>query len=260
MNLDSIDEKHAVVTASSTIWGRGGQATQSAPNQLYYQAKESPPGPRDDQWVVTSGEETLNINGKKIPTRWENIARARDPMEFTKTWRSDDVPGALVLEHRQSHTEIGGKPYRSISETIYAPIEGVMPVLGDGTPPATGAAGRGAAPGRAAGAPPQSNAAPAVTPAPRAGAAPTPADVHGEFVRHYSDVMNRANRARFGLARYQSKPAATLPADVSAAAGRLDTQIRATRTAMGARNDALAAQNLNDLEDSVKAIENFLAK
>jgi hypothetical protein len=262
MNLDSIDEKRAAVTASSTIWGRGGQATQSAPSQLYYQAKENPPVPRDDQWVVTGGEETLNINGKKIPTKWENIARARDPMEFTKTWHSDDVPGALVLEHRQSHTEIGGKPYRTISETIYAPIDGVMPVLGDGTPPATGAAGR-AAPGRAAGAPPQSNAAPAapppVTPAPRASAAPTPGNSRGEFVRHYSDIMNRASRARIGLARL-SKPAATLPADVSAAAGRLDAQIRATRTAMGARNDVLAAQDLSDLEDSVKVVENFLAK
>ena len=253
MSLDSIDEKRAVVTASSTIWGRGGQATQSAPNQLFYQAKESPPGPRDDQWVITTGEETLNINGKKIPTKWENIARARDPMEFTKTWRSDDVPGVLVLEHRQSHTDMGGKPFRTIAETIYAPIDGVMPVLGDGTPPATGAAGRAASPQTAA--PP-----PAVTAAPGARAAPSPANVRGEFVRHYSDVMNRASRARIALAQYRSKPGSTLPADVSAAAGRLDAQMRATRTAMGMRNDSLAEQNLSTLEDSVKAIENFLAK
>jgi hypothetical protein len=72
--------------------------------------------------------------------------------------------------------------------------------------------------------------------------------------------MNRASRARIALAQYRSKPGSTLPADVSAAAGRLDAQMRATRTAMGMRNDSLAEQNLSTLEDSVKAIENFLAK
>ena len=84
-------------------------------------------------------EGTLVINGKKIATKWEMMTRANDPMTFIKTWRSEDVPGGLVLQHEQEHTTITGKVYRRIKQTIYAPIDGVTPILGDATPPAPAA-------------------------------------------------------------------------------------------------------------------------
>ncbi|HEX3747878.1 MAG TPA: hypothetical protein VHW09_28280 [Bryobacteraceae bacterium] len=232
MHLDSIDEQHAVVTASSTIWHGNGPATQSPASELTIAAKEAPSAPRDSTWSVTDGEETVTINGKKIDTKWESIARASDPMEFTKTWRSDEVPGGLVMEHRQSHTEMGGKPFRTIAETIYAPLDGVMPVLGDKTPPA-----QGAAPPRAA--------APVAAP-------------QTELTKRSNDLTARVARARVGLAQRQ-RTGVAIPPDVSAAASRLPTQSMAARRAMGMRDDGLAATNLDTLEETLRIVEGYLA-
>ena len=66
----------------------------------------------------------MTINGKQIATRWECITRADDPMTFTKTWTSDEVPGGLVRTQQQSHTNISGREYRNISQTVYAPSLG----------------------------------------------------------------------------------------------------------------------------------------
>jgi hypothetical protein len=245
MRLDSVDEQKAVVTATSTIFDRGGQPRQSSPNQLIYPARRSAPGPQDDTRTKTTGEETVMINGRNIATKWESLARANDPMTFTKTWRSDDVPGGLVHELAHEHTEIGGKPYRTIRETIYAPIDGVMPVLGDGMPPTDGNGGNGV-PARA-GMPPNR------------GVVPNAAPNRAEFMGRYNAALSRVNRARAGLARIQARQGA-LPAEVAEAAGRLDSEARATRAAMSAGNDAIATKNLGALEDALKVVEDFLAR
>ena len=230
-HLDSIDEQKAVVTATSTIFDRGGQPRASSPAQLVYPARQPAPGTQEDRQAKTTGEETLTINGKKIATRWESVARPNDPLTFTKTWRSDDVPGGLVHELVHEHTEIGGKPYRTIRETIYAPIDGVMPVLGDGTPPAGGNGGA---------------------------AAPNAAPNRAELLGRYNTALSRVNRARAGLAMFQARQA--LPPEVAAAAARLDSESRAARLAMSAGNDAIAARNLNALEEALKVAEDFLQR
>ena len=227
MRLDSVDEQRAIVSTTSTIFERNGQSHQSPPDQLIYPARRSPPGRQDDTWTTTTGEETLVINGRKIATKWESVARANDPMTFTKTWRSDEVPGGLVHQLAHEHTEIGGKPFRTIRESIYAPIDGVMPVLGDATPPG--------------------------------GTVPNAASNRAEFLRRYNAALSQVTRARMGLAQFQTR-GAVLPADVAAAADRLDTEARATRAAFSAGNDSIAERNLNALEDALKAIEDFLAK
>ena len=146
LTLVSIDDQRAIVKVESTISGkvagRDGPDTSSA-DQLIFKAKEAVPGaPVDDpSRTVTSGEETLTINGKKIATRWENVARTGDPMTFTKTWTSDEVPGGLVRTQQQSHSQITGQTYRYIQQTLYAPLDGVDAQLGDATssapPPAS---------------------------------------------------------------------------------------------------------------------------
>ena len=144
--LQSIDDERAVVKAISTVsgkvGGRNGADTNSS-NELIFKAKEAPPGaPVDDPTrVTTTGEETLVINGKKIATKWECVARADDPLTFTKTWTSDEVPGGLVRTQQQSHAEITGQTYRNISQTLFAPIDGVEPQLGDATSSAPSPAG-----------------------------------------------------------------------------------------------------------------------
>ena len=273
MKLDSLDEQRALVSATSTIFDRSGQSRQSGPDQLVYRAKQSapPPAQQNSTWTTTTGEETLTINGKKITTKWVADTRANDPMTFTKTWRSDEVPGGLVLEHKQQHMEIGGKPFRTISETIYAPIDGVMPVLNDATPPAQmnggpeppvtpqrGAPPSGTTPNRAV--PNAVTQPPATMPS---AAAPNAAQNRIEFQKRFNALVGRYSRARVGLAQLQPRgasPAAALPADVAAAAGRLDADLRAARVAISAGNDSITERNLTALEDSLKVIEDFLAK
>ncbi len=230
MHLDSVDEQRAIVTATSTIFERNGQSHQSPPDQLIYPARRSPPGPRDDASTKTTGEETVVINGRKIATKWEAFRRANDPMTFTKTWRSDDVPGGLVHQLAHEHTEIGGKPFRTIRESIYAPIDGVMPVLGDNTPPAEGngaPANRGI-PGNVT---PQNRGVPNAATQPPA-IVPNAAPNRAEFQRRYTALANRYSRVKIGLAQFQIKPGTVLPADVAAAAGRLDGDLRAARAAI----------------------------
>jgi hypothetical protein len=267
MHLDSVDDKGAIVTATSTLFPRNGQPSQSEPDRLIYPARKSP-DPKDNS-STTTGEETLVINGKKIATKWESVARANDPMTFTKTWRSDEVPGGLVHQLAQQHTEIGGKPYRTIREEIYAPIDGVMPVLGDATPPAQqsaspappGAPRNVTPPNRGVPAPQPSNAAQPAGTAPNV--APNAATNRLEFQRRLNADVNRITRARAGLAPYQTRgaPASTvLPAAVTAAAARLNADAQAARLAISAGNDSSSERNLKALEDSLKMIEDFLAK
>ncbi len=268
MHLDSVDDTGAIVTATSTDFPRNGPPRQSEPDQLIYPARKSPEQ-RDNTWTTTTGEETLVINGKKIATKWESVARANDPMTFTKMWRSNEVPGGLVHRLAQQHTEIGGKPYRTIREEIYAPIDGVMPVLGDATPPAQqsaspappGAPRNVTLPNRGApnAAPQPPGTAPNVAP----NVAPNAATNRLEFQRRLNADMNRITRARAGLAPYQTRGAPTstvLPAAVTAAAARLNADAQAARLAISAGNDSSSERNLKALEDSLKVIEDFLAK
>jgi hypothetical protein len=209
MRLESIDEHRVVIAAETTVIHRTGGQTQSS-DKLTFRARETPgEDPNDLARRTTTGEETLVINGKKIATKWESVASPKgDPLTFIKTWRSDEVPGALVLEHRHTHRNIVGQDYRDVEETIYAPVDGVEPEVGpenssgpapagyvvqSGGPnqgsPAAAPAGRvapatqaapGAPPAPAGRASPQTSGAPAPSaPAPQAGNAAGQRSVDG---------------------------------------------------------------------------------
>jgi hypothetical protein len=279
LTLQSIDDERAIVIAESTVSHMRGGDTYSS-NELIFKAKEAPPGaPVDDPTrVTTRGEETLVINGKKIPTKWECVAQADDPLTFTKTWTSDEVPGGLVRTQQQSHAEITGETYRNISQTLFAPINGVEPQLGDATSSAPSPAGNAAplaAPNR--GTPPAvltsrpqgrgvpATPAPAAPPLPRGRPDPyatSPAS-QAEFMRHYTAVMMRTAQDRSGLVQAQRKLAVArtpLPDDIRAAADRLNSQQREVGLAMRTRDYAAAEQDLRALEDTLAAIEKFIGK
>jgi hypothetical protein len=266
LTLVSIDGRRAIVKAESTISGkiagRSGPDTSSS-DELMFQAKQAAPGApvNDPTRIVTSGEETLTINGKQIATRWENVARSDDPLTFTKTWTSDDVPGGLVRTQQQSHSQITGQTYRDIRQTLLAPIDGVDAQLGDATPPA-GGNGAAAAPVTRQNVTPQNRGLPNTAIQPP-GTLPNAASNRVEFLRRYNAAMSRFTRARVGLAQLQPRgaPSGTvLPPDVAAAAARLNADARAARAAITAGDDSITARNLNALEDSLKVIEDFLAK
>jgi hypothetical protein len=257
LTLVSIDAERAIVKTESTISGkiagRNGPDTTSS-DQLIFKAKQAAPGaPVDDpSRIVTSGEETLTINGKKIATKWECVTRAGDPMTFTKTWTSDEVPGGLVRTQQQSHLQITGQTYRNISQTHYVPIDGVERQSGAASPApspagndAPAAANRGATPLRGR----QDRSAMSTAGQP-------------EFRTHYIAVMRRAAQARFALAQAQRKSSIAgvpLPDDIRTAQERLTSQQQAVNLAMRARDYTAGEQSLRALEDTLAVIEDFLA-
>ncbi len=288
LTLESIDDQRAVVRAESTVsHGNGGDSYSS--DEQIIKAKQAPPGPpgppvKGQTRVTTRGEETLVINGKRIPTQWECVTQANDPLTFTKTWTSDEVPGGLVRIQQQEHAEIIGETYRYISQTLYAPIDGVEPQLGDATSPAPSPAANAAPPaapnpgtrpavatsrpqgiGVAAAPPAQPAPAPVAPPPPRGGPVPSatsPAN-QAEFSRHLSAVMLRVVQDQSGLALAQRKLAATgtpLPDDIRAAQGRLTSQQQAFGLAVRTRDIAAAEQDLRAMEDTLAAIEKFIGK
>lgn len=234
LTLQSIDDERAIVKADDT--------------QLIFKAKEAPAGaPVDDPTrITTRGEETLTINGKKIPTKWECVTRANDALTFTKTWTSDEVPGGLVRTQEQSHAEITNQTYRDIRQTLFAPIDGVDPKLGDATSPAPSPAG---------------NAAPAVTQSAPVPAAAPPPTGQAEFMQHYSAVMRRVAPDRAGLAQAQRKLSASgvpVPDEIRDATDRLNSQQRALGLAMRMRDNAAAEQKLLEMEDTLAVMEKFI--
>jgi hypothetical protein len=260
LTLVSIDGERAVVKAESTISGkiagRNGPDT-SSDDQLIFQAKQPASGASvdDPSRTVTNGEETLTINGKKIATRWECVTRSDDPLTFTKTWTSDDVPGGLVRTQQQSHSQITGQTYRDIRQTLYAPIDGIDARLGDNATPAAAAA----TPVRpAAAAPLQQPPLPGRQNFPAASNAG-----QAEFMTHYRMVITRAAQVRSGLAQAQRKSSITgvpLPEDVRASETRLTTQVQAMNQVMRTRDYAAGEQSLRAMEDTLTTIEDFLAK
>ena len=260
--LESIDDEHAMVRLESTVSGktagRNGPDTSSVDRQIF-KAKQARPGApvNDPRRIVTSGEEVLVINGRRITTRWECSTQADDPLTFTKTWTSDEVPGGLVRTQQQTHTQITGETYRDISQTLYAPVEGVEPQSADGATTAPSAAGSPARPPAAA---------VSAQPAPVRGrqeVSATSAAGQPEFTTHYGAVMSRAARVRSGLAQAQRKSSIAgvpLPDDVRAAEVRLNSQVQAINLVMRTRDYAAGEQSLRAMEDTLAVIENFLAQ
>jgi hypothetical protein len=275
LTLVSIDGERAIVKAESTLsgktGGRNGPDTSSS-DQLIFKAKQAAPGApvNDPSRTVTSGEETLTINGKKIATRWECVTRADDPMTFTKTWTSDDVPGGLVRTQQQSHSQITGQTYRDIQQTLLAPIDGVDAQLGDATSSAPSPAGPTSLPASRGtpGAPAQpAQPAPALAaPPPSPGRQyPSATSTAGqpEFMTHYGAVMRRAAQTRFALAQAQRKSSVAgvpLPVDIRAAEERLPSQQQAANLAIRTRDYAAGEQSLRAMEDTLAVIEDFVAK
>jgi hypothetical protein len=177
LRLDSIDEKQAVLTVNSTVFQMNGR-TSSSERQISYQAKQ-PSGQSGAAKPNESGQETLEISGKKIATHWEKsfgiltgTFAQPDKQRFVKTWTSDDVPGGLVLKSQQDYREVlQGQIYRSITQTVLETVENAEPEFT--SPIASEPAAQPGAPNRAA---PASTAAnqPVAKPAPGSPASVTP--------------------------------------------------------------------------------------
>lgn len=288
--LESIDEKRAVVVVNSKVWPINGQPTQSPETKFVYPAKEEP-GNLLNEKPNESGEETIEVGGKKYATHWNSVWRKHmtydtepDPQTFTKTWTSDEVPSGVVRTNVQTHTEIVGKEYRNITQTILVPNSGAEAEVGNNGAQQVTRGGPAKQPvGNGKGA--TTTNAPAINVAPTPAAPvqnaasnarrrPDPTPTQGapssgtsspqvEFARHYGAVMQRTAKVRAGLAQWQRNhggPSAVLPVHVRAAKVRMEEQFQTVTNSMRARDTATADQGLNDVEATLTVIEQFLAK
>ncbi len=56
---------------------------------------------------------TLSCRRSLMSTDTASYTTNSSVMAFSKTWRSDEVPDGLVVQHGQQHPDMGGKPFRT---------------------------------------------------------------------------------------------------------------------------------------------------
>ena len=122
--LKSIDDKIAELWHTDIAYDPDGTAHQPRDTEVGYPAKMPQPASRGQVATpLDSGQETLTINGRKIPTRWQSVSSpyAGDCTLVTTTWTSDEVPTGLVRKLEETRcTRIPGR----INETILESVEG----------------------------------------------------------------------------------------------------------------------------------------
>jgi hypothetical protein len=278
--LQSVDPEQVSVRVAKTTWNPRGGVTHSS-NDLVYRAHEVVPqiqlpgNPPPEKVQTTRGEENLVISGKSIATRWERIALADDPSTYIKTWSSDDVPGGLVLRRSDVGKAMGRTAVRSISELIYAPVEGTEPEVTSGSAQTDlGALPPPAANTATPAAPRESRDVPGVdlrrSPAPPAGRGATPgpatpdANQLAAWTQRYRSDMILMGRLRSELMRRQNRLARpgtppNVPVGVREANDRLQGESQTATMDFAQRNYLRLPQSLQAFEGDLKVIEEFLA-
>lgn len=100
LTLKSITPDQVNVWRTETVFDRTGTAHPPRDTEMAYPAKiaqpnATPAGPSG------SGQEILDINGRKISTRWQSGSLPGNCAGGTKTWTSDEVPGGLVRKREE---------------------------------------------------------------------------------------------------------------------------------------------------------------
>jgi hypothetical protein len=230
LQLESIDDKRAVVKTETIVWHMRGGDTRTADTVTYL--SQQPASPTAPMPAMQTGAENLVINGKSFSTTWESFPSPYDPLTFTKTWYSDDVPGRMVREWKQNHLQTGGAGIRMVTETLYAPIEGVTPET--------------SSPGQ-----------------PVPAAQPSVGSSQAELTRRYDALTARATAASAGLDRFEQKLGTRprpLPENVSTARRLLAGKLREAQGAIRATQNLEADDALRQAEGALNVIERFLGR
>jgi hypothetical protein len=268
--MDAINDEQAHLWLTETVYDYpSGAAHQPRDTEIVYPAKFAPRATRTAPPATTptgSGEETLEIGGKRIATHWQSVSSPfGNSTKVTKTWTSDQIPTGLVRET----VEYDWQGSHLIGETIIESVEGTgfnIATAPQGPPviqPAPAAA-------------PETSPSPSTVPSrqppvpvrtpPTRGVSPRipspAASVQDGLVHRYSSVMARVGRARGELARSERTRLTQhtqLPADVRDASDRLNPEMKEAVVAFQTRDPDLE-QKLQSLEDSVGVIEKYLGK
>jgi hypothetical protein len=218
---------------------------------------------------IESGDEILEIHGRRIATHWEAARYTFNPRSpykddtlTVKVWTSGAVPSGLV---RKTQDRIGPRD-RWVKETWLESFEGTragvaapnpsLPATTAYVPPNVAAA----SPGPAATPPPQAPPPAPATPRRRTlRPGPTTADA-ARAERFKIDMARgqKASRALNGLLRQQAAQGTPPPADMIDARTRLQRAATAAMVARQTRDAAEEEKSLQDLEDTAAEIERFL--
>ncbi len=298
--LNSIDDNVANLWQTEIVYDPDGTAHTPRDTEIADPAKIPQPTQRVQAATpVGSGQETMVIDGRKIPTQWQSVSSpyAGNCTMITTTWTSDEVPTGLVrkVEETRCPTIAG-----SINETILESVEGVRagsapasvptqnvsasqpaPVSAAAPAPLSKTpAGKGpsqpppaspAVPNTEVPNPPLSNQAPqsppvqAVTPpkptAPTS--APDPARMNALRLRYSADAT-RYGQDNNNLSRSLTRPRpggrTPLPADVQAALDQARSQLNTAHLSYGRGDVVQAEQDLQNLEATLTTIEKFLGR
>jgi hypothetical protein len=313
--LQSINTEQAKLWHTITIYNAYGAPNPSTDRELFYPAKYAPrPNPKPVSGLarqsthgspvptsnfgygsvqtsapVESGEETVEINGKRIATRWKSAsydygddASYQGCRLIVKEWTSDEVPTGLVRKTEDRTCPIStpfGAAGRFVVETYLDSFDGFTPAVPDPSKPVTTgyvpppAVSKSGAPASEATPatetkPAPSNVPPKTLPAPPRTPQPPPAyqpalppayTAQAAFAQRFSAVGARAGKAKGQLAQLErTGQGVQLPADVRAARDRLDAQLQAAILAYQKQNTAEAEKDLQSVEDSLAVMEKYL--
>ncbi|HWE93325.1 MAG TPA: hypothetical protein VG269_05065 [Tepidisphaeraceae bacterium] len=300
--------------APTTATRRPGPPTQTAPEVTTVGPAPTPPATTADAAVssrrlnrftvpptapMETGEEVIEIKGKKIATRWQSQTFTFAPKSpypdstlIVKVWTSDAVPSGLVrkTEDRITPTTRTHRGERIVQETYLESFEGTKEGIKPPDPSAKAVAayvpppvalGLAAPLAPAPTSPPGAGpAAPASPPAPTAPAATQPAvqrpappprarrpapvlTPQQEFTQRYTAVTTRLIQARAALARTQRTRGAqddNLPAEVRDARDRAIAKRKAAEAALSENNLAEAEKELKAMDEAVTVLEDYVKK
>ena len=99
LTLKSITPDQANVWLTETVFDRTGTAHPPHDTETAYPARIQQPNATPST-PSGSGQEILDIQGRKISARWQSASLAGD-CGFTKTWTSDEVPGGVVRKREE---------------------------------------------------------------------------------------------------------------------------------------------------------------
>ena len=312
--LQSINDEKAKLWFTQSSYDMFGHAKPAGDSEVSYPARYVPPAqPRppanapaptsNAAWGATrtpapveSGDEVVEVNGKRIATRWQSAAYGydangtdKDCALAVKVWTSDEVPTGLIRRvEDKSCPPATGSPYgiRFVAETFLESFDGFTPATPDPSRPVATAyaplpvaPNAGTSPATAPTSPPPAAkpaqasvpAQPAAVPPRRVPLQPVPprmatpaglppeAAAQFEIAQRYNQALFRAQRDKRALMQLQqSQSGAPLPDDVRAARDRLDDQVKSSLMAMSRRDNAQASQALQSTEASLTVIEKYL--
>ncbi len=149
--MQYINPEKVKLWSSETFFDRNGRAKPPSEREEAYPAKFAPPpgyvavdplalsgnmGWGAEPASVASGEETIEVNGKRIATHWQSKSynyNASSPYKgcslIVKVWTSDAVPTGLVRKTDKTCSPTAvGQPPRFMIETYLDSFEGFTPV------------------------------------------------------------------------------------------------------------------------------------